>query len=203
MSLFSLRIYDMVAQASLLLSLVCLLAACFCLRIKSLYLASPKCLAFLFGGGMIVISFRQFFLLMIFSFCQLFFWVYHLETGSHSTGQEWREKGKKRLDNEGPSVTEEVHFLNPTVDCWKIWLYTSLANSFDKAYVVSEVTESQNWWRRYSRRNRCSEIPWFLITSVTTGILDCWKLHNHSRLLDFLGYKPIIITYINCLYILG
>ena len=53
-------------------------------------------------------------------------------------------KGQKRLENEGPSVTEEVHFLNHTVDCSELWIYTSLANSVEKASVVSEVTESQN-----------------------------------------------------------
>ena len=63
----------MAAQASLLISLVRLFVVCFCLRIKALYLVYTKCLEFLFGGGMIVVSFFQFFLLMIFSFPQLFF----------------------------------------------------------------------------------------------------------------------------------
>ena len=48
------------------------------------------------------------------------------------------------MDNEGPRVTEEVQFLNTTVDCLKIWLYTSLANSVEKDSVVSEVTERQD-----------------------------------------------------------
>ena len=66
-------IYDMVAQSSLLLSLVRLLAVYFHLHTKELSLAYNKCLAFLFGGGMIVVSFFQLFLLMIFSFPQLYF----------------------------------------------------------------------------------------------------------------------------------
>ena len=47
------------------------------------------------------------------------------------------------VDNEWPIITEEVHFLNPTVDCWEIWLYNCLANSVEKASVVSEVTKNQ------------------------------------------------------------
>ena len=63
----------MVAQASLLLSLVRLLAVYLFLCVKALALAYPNCLAFLFGRGVIVVSLRQFFPLMIFSFRQLFF----------------------------------------------------------------------------------------------------------------------------------
>ena len=117
MSLFSLRISDMHPQAPLLLYLVRLITVCFCLRINALALASPKCLAFLFGGGVIVVSFYQFFLLMIFSFCQLCLagdinWKL-LVTLQVRTD----EKRGKSLDNEGPRVTEEVHFLNHNVDC--------------------------------------------------------------------------------------
>ena len=107
----------MAAHASLLISLVRLLAVCLYLRIKEIALASPKCLAFMFGGGMISVSFRQLFLLMIFYFYQLFFagdinykLVVTLQGGID-------EERKKRLENEGPSVTDEVHFLNNTVDC--------------------------------------------------------------------------------------
>ena len=38
--------------------------------------------------------------------------------------------------------------------------------------------------------------------SVTTGILDHWQPQNQSRLLEFLGYTLIIITYINCIWVL-
>ena len=41
----------------------------------------------------------------------------------------------------------------------------------------------------------------FFLTSVTTRILARWQPHNHSRLLNFLGYTLRIITYINFIYI--
>ena len=104
-------------------------------------------------------------------FFNSFFWRYFLfvnniflvispKTGSHSTGQDWWGK-VKRLENKGPSVTEEVYLLNPNFDCWKICLYTSLATSVEKASVVLGVKKSQNLWRRYSWRNRCSKMQWF------------------------------------------
>ena len=94
-SLFPFRISSMVTQTSLLLSLVRLLAIFFCLRIKSWAIYYTKCLDLLFVGGMIVFSFCQLFLLMIFSFLPIIFcWGYHLETGIRS-GQDWWGKGKK------------------------------------------------------------------------------------------------------------
>ena len=81
---------------------------------------------------------------MIFSSCRLFFAggiTYKLLVAIQGVTDEEKEKS---MDNEGPSITEEVHFFNNTVDCWKIWLYTSLANYVKKASVVSEVKEGQN-----------------------------------------------------------
>ena len=103
---FSFRISYMASQTYLLISLVCLISLFFYLKIKSLALVYPKCMALLFGRFMMVLSLYQLFILMIFSFRQLFFagditWKLVVTLQGITD-----EETSKRMNNEGTNITE-------------------------------------------------------------------------------------------------